>query len=56
MAYRAHDSHLSAALTKEQVEELIERRKEGWTYKKLAAHFGVHRNTIYNILKRVKND
>jgi transcriptional regulator len=56
MPYRAHESHLSSVLTEEQVKELIDKRKQGWTYKKLGLYFGVHRNTIYNILKRANDD
>jgi len=38
-------------LTDQQVQELRYRRSQGWTYKELATYFGVHYQTVYNIVR-----
>jgi len=52
MAYRRKEEMLSDVLDDEQIEELLYMKKIGSTQQEMADHFGVHRNTVYNILKR----
>lgn len=54
MAYRSRDLLLSHTLTIDEVHELIRLHKEGWTLRQLGDEFGVHRNTVSNILNRAK--
>jgi len=52
MAYRARDNLFSHILDEDQVDELIMMWKKGATIKSLAEYFGVHENTITNIVSR----
>lgn len=54
VAYRSMDKLLSHTLPEEEVYELIRMHKEGKTLRQLGNEFGVHRNTVSNILKRAK--
>lgn len=54
MAYRQRDELLSHVLDEDEVEELIQHRKEGLTLVQLAKMYGVHKNTVRNILRRAE--
>jgi DNA invertase Pin-like site-specific DNA recombinase len=54
MAYERREDLLSAKLTEEQVEELLDMRKRGVPLKQVAKHFNVHYNTVINIMNRDK--
>lgn len=53
MAYRQRDELASHVLTEEEVAELVQLRKEGWTFEQLAVEFDIHKNTVRNILRKV---
>lgn len=46
----------SHKLTPQQVQEMFYMHKQGMSYTQLSRKFGVHRNTIYNILQRIKQE
>lgn len=52
MAYRRREDSLSDALTDKQVEQLIKMRREGAKLREVAHAFGVHKNTVINIMNR----
>lgn len=54
MPYESRNDLLSHKLTEKEVEELIKLRKQGVTLKTLANQFGVHQNTVRNVIKRAK--
>jgi len=54
MAYESRNDLLSHKLTQLEVTQLLQKRKQGVTLKALAEEFGVHKNTVINIVKRDK--
>jgi len=46
----------SHKLTPQQVQEMFYMHQQGMSYTQLARKFRVHRNTIYNILQRIKQE
>ena len=54
MTYRAHTDLLSHVLDEDEVDELISMYKKGDKIVAMAAYFGVHRNTITNVLDRAR--
>lgn len=54
MAYESRNDLLSHKLTQSEVQQLLDKRRKGITLKALAEEFGVHRNTVINIVKRDK--
>lgn len=54
MAYESRSDLLSHKLTQSEVSQLLQKRRQGVTLKALAEEFGVHKNTVINIVKRDK--
>lgn len=54
MPYESRDDLLSHKLTQEEVEELVALRRKGTTLKQLAKQYGIHENTVRNIINRYK--
>ncbi|MCA1800020.1 MAG: Hin recombinase [Actinobacteria bacterium] len=46
----------SHKLTPQQVQEMFYMHQQGQSYSQLARHFKIHRNTVYNILQRIRNE
>lgn len=53
MPYRAREL-LSHVLTPEQVSDLLMKHRKGKAVRDIAKEFGVHRNTVSNIINRAK--
>jgi len=56
VAYRKRADLLSAQLTNEEVKQLCRLHKNGRPQKQLAEEFGVHRNTVRNVINRAKRN
>lgn len=46
----------SHKLTPQQVQEMFYMHQQGLSYTQLARKFKVHRNTVYNILQRIRKE
>lgn len=46
----------SHKLTPQQVQEMFYMHQQGMSYTQLSRKFKVHRNTIYNIVQRIKKE
>lgn len=54
--YISQERLYSHKLTPQEVQELVYMHKQGMSYTQLSRKFGVHRNTVYNILQRIKKE